>query len=90
MLPVTTAALVALSKVNPADAPALPLLLNSTCVLSPGTTMLPEMLPAKLPKKNPSVTMLPVAEIWPAASMLPTVLPATVPAFSSATTLASP
>ena len=43
--------LVAALKVNPADAPALPALLNMTCVLEPGTVKLPVMLPAKIPMK---------------------------------------
>ena len=41
----------AVSNVKPAVAPALPALLNNTCVLEPGTTKLPVMLPAKLPTK---------------------------------------
>ena len=51
IVPVTTAALVAESKVNPALAPAFPELLNKTCVLEPGTVRLPAMLPAKVPTK---------------------------------------
>jgi hypothetical protein len=54
-IPVTTATFVALSNVNPVAAPALPALLNSTCVLEPGTVRLPEILPANVPIKYPSV-----------------------------------
>ena len=69
----------AASNVNPELAPALPLSLNNTCVLDPGTTILPEMLPWKLPRKYPAVAMLPVAEITPAVPKFPTVaFPATV------------
>ena len=50
-VPVTLATLVAASNVNPAEAPALPELLNKTCVLDPGTVRLPAMLPAKVPMK---------------------------------------
>ena len=41
----------AVSNVRPALAPALPLLLNITCVFDPGTVKLPVMLPVKLPTK---------------------------------------
>ena len=51
MVPVTLATLVAESNVNPAAAPALPALLNSTCVLDPGTVRLPAILPANVPMK---------------------------------------
>ena len=55
MVPVTLATLVAALNVNPALAPALPELLNSTCVLEPGTVRLPAILPAKVPMKYPPV-----------------------------------
>ena len=51
IVPVTLATLVAALNVNPALAPALPELLNNTCVLDPGTVRLPVMLPAKVPMK---------------------------------------
>ena len=51
MVPVTLATLVAELNVKPALAPALPALLNNTCVLDPGTVRLPEMLPANVPMK---------------------------------------
>ena len=55
MVPVTLATLVAELNVNAAAAPALPELLNNTCVLDPGTVRLPAILPAKVPIKYPSV-----------------------------------
>ena len=61
-IPVTTATLVALLNVNPALAPAFPELLNSTCVLDPGTVRFPDILPANVPIKYPLVLILPVAE----------------------------
>jgi hypothetical protein len=47
--------LVAALNVNPVLAPALPELLNNTCVLDPGTVRLPAILPANVPIKYPSV-----------------------------------
>ena len=39
------------SNVNPATASALPLVLNTTCVLDPGMVKFPVILPKKLPTK---------------------------------------
>ena len=70
-IPVTTATFVALSKVNPALAPAFPESLNSTCVLDPGTVRFPEILPANVPIKYPLVLILPVADTCPSVIRLP-------------------
>ena len=75
MLPCEVNKLPAELNVNPAEAPALPLLLYKTCVFAPGTTKLPVILPTKVPMKNPSVVILPVALIAPLALMSVKVLP---------------
>ena len=79
IVPVTTAALVAELNVNPALAAALPALLNNTCVFAPGTVRLPDMLPAKVPIKYPSVTIFPVDDICPpVVKFPPRILPVAV------------
>ena len=64
------------ANVKPAEAPALPLLLNNTCVFDPGTVKLPVILPAKFPTKNPAVVIFPEADTCPAVVKLP---PSTLP-----------
>ena len=71
IVPVATIAFVPELNVNPALASASPLLLYKTCVFDPGTTILPLILPWKLPKKYPWVEILPVALIIPAVNKLP-------------------
>ena len=49
--PVTDTTPVPALNVNPALAPAFPLLLNKTCVLVPGACKFPDIFPRKLPIK---------------------------------------
>ena len=96
ILPVTFSTLVLLLNVRLALAPRLLLLLNCSSVLDPAAAMLPVMSPWMLPRNQPAVLMLPVADILfvvvmlPVATMPATVFAPSVPAANKLTTLALP
>ena len=75
-VPLTNMVLVALSNLKLVEAPALPALLNNTSVLLPGTTRLPLILPANVPKIVPVTDRLPpTLALLPTAKLPPDKLP---------------